>query len=53
MHDAFAGMVLDGIAVYSGIDTAIENTMTAYAGQLAVLENRRVTREEVELVFFD
>jgi predicted dehydrogenase len=47
MHDEFARMVLDGKEPYSNWETALENTLTAYAAQMAVAENRMVTREEL------
>lgn len=48
MYDAFARMVLDGEEPYSNSSVGLENMLTAYATQLAVMENRVVSRAEVE-----
>ncbi|MBN1558167.1 MAG: Gfo/Idh/MocA family oxidoreductase, partial [Lentisphaerae bacterium] len=48
MHDAFAAMILEGQEPYSNWRTGLENELTAYAAQRAVMENRTVTREEAE-----
>lgn len=47
MHDEFARMVLDGKEPYSNWETALENTLTAYAAEIAVSENRIVDRKEL------
>jgi predicted dehydrogenase len=47
MLDEFAATVLDAIEPYSNWRSGLENMLTCYAAQLAVAENRTVTREEV------
>ncbi|WP_223623791.1 Gfo/Idh/MocA family protein [Microbacterium sp. EST19A] len=46
MHDAFSAMVLDGVEPYTNWRTGLENMLTCYASQIAVAENRMVTRAE-------
>lgn len=47
MYDELAGVVLEGKRPYSNWQTALENMLTAHAAQLAVSENRTVTRAEL------
>lgn len=49
MYDVFANMVLDGEEPYSNSSVGLENMLTAYAAQLALIENRVVLRTELEV----
>jgi len=46
MHDAFSAMVLDGTEPYTNWRTGLENMLTCYVSQIAVAENRLVTRAD-------
>lgn len=50
MHDEFAAAVLDGKEPYSNWETGLENMFTTHAAQVAVAENRTVTRSELREV---
>lgn len=47
MHDEFAAMALDDRAPYTGWETSLENMLMSYAAQLAVADDRVVTRDEL------
>jgi predicted dehydrogenase len=47
MIDEFAGVVLDGKEPYTNWRTGLENMLTSYAAQVAVMEGRTVFRDEL------
>jgi predicted dehydrogenase len=47
MHDEFAAMALDGKPPYTRWETGLENMLLSHAAQVAVAENRVVSRDEL------
>jgi predicted dehydrogenase len=46
MHDAFATMILEGVEPPSNWRSGLENMLTCHVAQLAVAENRLLSRED-------